>query len=185
MRIVGPQFKRMKLVCMILLNVFISDTIADGSGTSLEYHVKAGFLGNFARFIRWPATAFPKSNTPYIIGILGDDPFGPVIDQAIEGFTVEARSLIVKRYNNTTSLEFCHILFISRSQKTNLDNILAQLQKVPTLTVSDINGFCKKGGMINFIHFENNIRFEINASASQKARLKLSSNLLALAKAIY
>ena len=167
------------------MNVIINHTNADESTANLEYHVKAGFLGNFAKFIQWPATFFPKADSPYILGIVGEDPFGTIIDQAVEGFTVGDRPMLVRRFRDAMSLKFCHILFISRSQKAHLDDILAQLRETPTLTVSDMENFCEKGGMINFILIDNNIRFAINASASKKAGLKLSSSLLSLAKAIY
>ena len=165
--------------------MIVSTTFANNSNTNIEYHVKAGFLGNFAKFVRWPAAFLPKSDRPYVLGILGDDPFGSVIDQAIDGFTIGGKSVVIKRFSDRTLLEFCHILFISRSQKAHLDDIFANLEGVSTLTVSEMDEFCKKGGMINFIFVESNIRFEVNPDAARKAQLKLSSNLLSLAKAIY
>ena len=185
MQAIRPNLQLLRLMSVIIANVIISPMNADNLDTDLEYRVKAGFLGNFAKFVRWPTAFLPKADSPYVIGILGEDPFGSVIDQAIDGFTIGGKNVVIKRFNDVASLEFCHILFISRSQKVHLDHIFTSLQRVPTLTVGEMSNFCQKGGMINFIFIENNIRFEVNSNAAQKAQLKLSSNLLSLAKAIY
>ena len=185
MQEIKPYFRQMKFLGVIIANVIISHSSVDGSQTSVEYQVKAGFLGNFAKFVHWPKAFLPESRAPYVIGILGVDPFGAIIDHAIEGFTIGGRPVTVKRFDDLSAYEFCHILFISRSQKAYLNDIILTLQQVPTLTVSEMSGFCQKGGMINFILVESNIRFEINPGAAQKAGLKLSSSLLSLARAIY
>ena len=185
MQITGLRFQRFKLMIVIIVNVILAPINAHSSDTKLEYQVKAVFLGNFAKFVRWPEAFFPKPDSPYVFGVLGDDPFGCIIDQAIEEFSIDGRKVIVKRFKNATSLEFCHILFISRSQKKFREDVLVKLREVPTLTVSEMNNFCQEGGIINFILLDGKVRFEINTSAAKKARLKLGSDLLSLAKAIY
>ena len=150
----------------------------------VEYQIKAGFLGNFAKFVRWPPEIFENSGSPYILGILGEDPFGSFMDEAVEAFEIEGRRMVIKRFPNIATYEFCHILFISSSQKTLLDPIFWKLKTLPTLTVSETAEFCKKGGMINFIFVKNNIRFQINVGATEKAQLKVSSSLLSLAREI-
>ena len=147
-----------------------------------EYQVKAAFLFNFAKFVEWPSTAGADPNAPMVIGILGKDPFGPEIDRAIEGKTVNGRRLAVKRFSSLEAYEHCNILFVSSSERTNLSRILAAVRNRSVLTVSETDRFAQLGGIINFITIENRIRFEINQAAATRAGLKISSKLLSLGR---
>ena len=158
--------------------------VADDSSKSLEYKIKAGFTCKFVKFVHWPPDVLPKKNTPFIIGILGNDPFGSVIDEAVRELTIRRRKFIIRRYSNLSDLDFCHILFISRSEKDRLDKIFSRLDTMQTLTVSEMDGFCHNGGMINFIVIKNKIRFEINIDAARSAGLEISTQLLLIARVI-
>src|SRR5213080_2372721 len=83
-------------ILMLLLGV-ASQANAQDSSESSEYLVKAGFIYNFAKLVEWPATAFAQPDSPIVIGILGTDPFGPLIDQIVENKKIGARSFVVKR----------------------------------------------------------------------------------------
>jgi hypothetical protein len=52
---------------------------------SLAYKIKAAFLFNFTQFIDWPAATFPVADSPFVIGVLGEDPFGPYLDETVAG----------------------------------------------------------------------------------------------------
>jgi hypothetical protein len=145
-----------------------------------EYQLKAAFLFNFAKFIQWPETAFGSSNAPLVIGVLGDDPFGPLLRDTVEGKSVNGRKLQIKYFKRDEAPTGCHILFISRSEKENVGPILANLDKKNTLTVADFEGFARRGGMINLLVFGKSVRFEINVEAAARADLKVSSKLGAL-----
>src|SRR2546423_7757232 len=80
---------------------------------SKEYEVKAACLLNFAQFIEWPQAAFPKSDTPITIGVLGDDPFGAALEQTFQDESVQGRKVVVKRSKQVEDLKSCHMLFIS------------------------------------------------------------------------
>ena len=148
-----------------------------------EYHVKAVFLYNFARFIEWPPEPGQGSQSPFIIGILGKDPFGEGLD-LLKGKAIQGRELVIKRFPRLDDLEKCHILFISASEKNQLPKILKAVEKFKTLTIGDVEGFTQAGGSINFFIEEQNIRFEINLKASQRQGVKISSQLLKLARII-
>src|SRR4051812_4628601 len=127
-----------------------------------EYDLKALFLYNFAQFVDWPAEAFPSPGTPLVIGVLGQDHFGKSLDDLIESQKASApdrgrsqpgaaRKLKIERSRRFTDLQNCHILFIDQSESANLDEILRKCRGKPILTVSDIEGFSRRGGIIEFI----------------------------------
>ena len=143
-----------------------------------EYQLKAVFLFHFAQFVQWPRQAFPEPDSPLIIGVLGADPFGPLLDQIVSGQTVNHRRLVVRRFRDVEQVDGCHILFIARTSPADLRQILNALRGKSVLTVGDMAGFARQGGMIGFVTEDNRIRFRINLQAAKAAHLTLSSLLL-------
>jgi hypothetical protein len=145
---------------------------------SKEYSVKAVFLFNFAQFVEWPSDAFASGQTPLIIGILGDDPFGAYLDQTVRGEKVNSHPLVVRRFHRVEDITTCHVLFISRSEMNRLEQILNGLKGRNVLTVGDANGFAVEGGVIQLVTENNKIRMRINLGAAKAADLTISSKLL-------
>jgi hypothetical protein len=150
--------------------------------TSREYQVKAVFLFNFAQFVDWPPRVFPEPQTPLVIGVLGDDPFGTYLDETVRGEKANDRPLVVQRYRRVGENKTCHVLFISRSETDRLEQILGSLKGRTILTVGDSEDFALHGGMIQFITEKNKIRMRINLEAVKAAGLTISSKLLRVAE---
>ena len=151
---------------------------------SHEYPLKAVFLFNFAQFTDWPTNAFDKPDSPLVIGVLGDDPFGAVLDDAVRDEIVNGRKFVVERYHRVEDIKACHILFISQSETKRLDKIVAALKGKPVLTVSEIDNSAQRGVRVQFITENNKIRFKINTDSLEEANLTMSSKLLRLAEII-
>lgn len=149
-----------------------------------EHEVKAAFLYNFAKFVDWPPRAFAEAGSPLVIGLVGEDPLGEVLPALVRSEQVKGRPLEVRRLAPDGELAGCHLLYLSRSEAARTQEILERVRQQPVLTVSDQEDFLAQGGMINFVLFRGTVRFEINAAAAQAARLKLSSKLLAVARAV-
>lgn len=149
----------------------------------LEYEVKAAFLYQFSKFVEWPVNAFNASPNTIYIGVVDGGPMASAL-QAIEGKEAKGRQVVVKRFKGLKDLEFCHILFIGSGMEGRLAEILDQLKGASTLTVSDIDGFARRGGMINLITVEDKVQFEINVDAAERAKLQISSHLLRLARIV-
>jgi len=145
-----------------------------------EYDLKAAFLFNFTHFVEWPADAFTNDDAPIVIGILGDDPFGPVLDKIVEGETIRNRKLVIKRSRQVEDLRDCQVLFISKSEKSRIGQILSDLDDTSIFTVGETEGFARHGGITNLFLQGNRIRFEINVAAAKRKGLKISAQLLAL-----
>jgi len=152
-----------------------------------EYTVKAAFIYNFAKFVTWPDKALGKAGSPMVIGVVGDDPFGSALDDAVAGKSVDGHPLTVKRFDgfsdaNAGALRKCHILFISYSEKDKVGDILTALKGASVLTVSEIEKFPLKGGVVLFDMEGSKVTLEINPEAAKKAGLEISSKLLQVAK---
>lgn len=152
--------------------------------TPTEYQIKAAFLYKFAKFVQWPEEAFINNPKEIVIGILGQDPFGEDLNRTVQGKTIHGREIVVRRSHHLEKMQDCQILFISDSEEMHFSRIFSHLHTANVLTIGDTEGFCEKGGIINFIRKENKIHFEINISAAKAAGLKLSSKLLNLAKIV-
>jgi len=148
---------------------------------SHEYPLKAVFLLNFAQFTGWPTNAFATPDSPLIIGVLGDDPFGAVLDDAVRDETVNGRKFVVERYRHIEDIKTCHILFISQPETRRLDKIVAALKGKPVLTVSEIANSASRV-CVQFVTENNKIRFRINLDSLEAANLTMSSKLLRLAE---
>ena len=145
-----------------------------------EYQVKALFLFNFAQFVSWPSPQ--PSDTPFVIGIVGDDPFNSYLDETVRGEKVNNRLLTTQRFRRGRDPRNCNILFISQSERDRAAQIVSSLKGSSVLTVSDIEGFADSGGMIELFTEKNKIHVRINLEAVKGANLKVSSKLLRVAE---
>jgi len=148
-----------------------------------EHEVKAAFLFNFAKFVDWPA-AESEDAKPFRVCLLGDGVFGIELEKTLAGKTLHDRPVRVERVTAPEPAKGCQILFISSSQEKSLPTILASLKGSPTLTVGEMDRFADRGGMIGFVMENKRVRFDINQGSAQASGLKISSELLKLAKSV-
>jgi hypothetical protein len=146
-----------------------------------EYDLKAAFLFNFAKFVDWPPSAFAGERAPLTICVYGEDPFGPTLDAVVQNERVGERSLLVQRPDSIDDLGECHVLFVSRSEKDRLGEVMSQVKGKPVLTVADTDGFLRAGGVINFVLEGKKVRFLIDQEAAERSGLRISSKLMRLA----
>lgn len=149
-----------------------------------EYELKAAMLYHFARFVDWPAQAFAGGGDPIVIGLLGQDVFGPLLDELVRNEVVKGRPVVVQRFRRLEEVGVCHILFISRSEAPNLTRILSALRQRPILTVGETDGFARQGGVVRFITANSKITLRVNLEAARTAHLQISSKLLRAADVI-
>jgi hypothetical protein len=149
-----------------------------------EREVKATFLFNFAQFVDWPATSFANPAVPFVICVLGVDPFERVLDAVVEGEVVKNRPLSVARFKRIEDVSSCHILFVSASEAPHFAQLIPALHGRAILTVGDADGFTESGGMIRFVVERNRIRLRINLAAAQAAGVTISSQLLRVAEIV-
>jgi hypothetical protein len=154
-----------------------------GQRRASDAEVKATYLFQFGRFVRWPAGAM-ADGAPFTVCVLGRDPFGAVLDQTMAEETVGGRNIAVKRLAGLDEGRGCQIVFVSADEEPRLGAILDTLGRSSILTVSDMRRFSERGGMVEFVSVDNRIRFEINLQATEAAQLSPSSELLRVAATI-
>jgi hypothetical protein len=148
-----------------------------------EYEVKAAYLLNFLKFVRWPVSS--EGTESFIpICILGEDPFGAALDNIVSGQQIDGKRVVPRRISRPADMNGCRILFIDLSESGQLGRIFEILGNLPVLTVSEIPNFASRGGIIQFVLKDGRVRFEINVMNAQRIGLTLSSQLLNVASAV-
>ncbi len=142
-----------------------------------EYQLKAVYLFNFAQFVEWSGGA-AQSDAPFVICVLGDDPFKGFLDETVRGETINNRAFLVQRYRKREDIDRCDILFVSHSETARLPDILAAVKGRGILTVSDAEDFARNGGMVQFVTENRRIKLKINVDEARAANLTISSKLL-------
>jgi hypothetical protein len=155
------------------------------SKTAGEYEVKAAFLYNFAKFVEWPERSFPNAQSDFTICVLGNDPFGRTLDDALEGKMIGSRHVKLERVKDAARARQCQMVFVSPSESQQLGGIIDQLRGASVLVVGETDGFAQAGGTVQFTLEQDRVRFTINPDAAERAGLRLSSKLLALAKIVH
>jgi uncharacterized protein DUF4154 len=157
-----------------------------------HYEIIAKFLYAFSIHTEWPQEAFHGQDSPFIVGILGEDPFKHDID-AIKGQIVNGRKLEVRYPQNLKEAKGCQLLFISSSEEKRVPEILKALEGTSILTVAEMEGFAEKNGMNGMISIVVEVRegttrkfgkprLQINRERAEKAGLTINSRVLDLAR---
>ena len=149
-----------------------------------EYQVKAGLVFNFVKFTEWPNNAWPSREAPLLLCIAGKDPFGSAVLAALEARSIGGREFRSRRGTGVDELADCQALFIPSSEERNVPAILRAVAARPILTISDVGGFVDSGGMIGLLTLDERIQFDVNFAACERASLKLSSQMLRLARQV-
>jgi YfiR/HmsC-like len=147
---------------------------------SREYQLKAIFLYNFSQFVTWPANSFSSDQAPMVIGIVGTDPFGSYLEEAIADEKVNGHPLTIERYSSTEEIGACQILFINLPDPTKREQAISAVAGKNILTVSDATDFLVRGGMIRFFTRQGKLKLEVNLETTKAANLEISSKLLRL-----
>jgi hypothetical protein len=181
-------FKRRPLTFQIIVTaIFLLSSLCPAHTAQSplgEYEIKAAFIYQFTKFMEWPHTAEPTEG-PFTICVLGEKSFDGIIHQ-LDSETVKDRKVEVRTSSDIieTNLNGCAILYIGKSEKPRISKILDQVQNTSVLTVSDMQGFLEKGGIVNFFNEGNKIRFGINQKQAEKSGIKISSKLLNVASQV-
>jgi hypothetical protein len=170
--------------CVALILVFTAATGLRAQSPATEYEVKAAYLLNFGKFIKWPAAVGLAEKEKFSICVLGEDPFGQVLDGTVRDEKIAGKPVSARRLSRAQDSTGCQVLFISGSEEKQVRKLLPALNKAGVLTVSDVPGFLDHGGMIQFTFVGNRVRFEINLDSVESGGLTLSSELLKVASLV-
>jgi hypothetical protein len=154
-------------------------TSVRGATPSTEYSIKAVFLYHFTQFVEWPEAAFPAPDAPFVIGLVGKNPFGSALHGVVAGESVGRHPLAVRSVDDITAEFRCQILYFTEEGEDLLD--LRRLRTAPVLTVGESDSFYKKGGMIQFVIARRRVRLKVNLEEARAHSLEVSAKLLRVA----
>jgi hypothetical protein len=150
--------------------------------------IKAAFVYRLSKFVEWPAENFERADSPFVIGVLGKGSFAEVLARKVDGKKAKGRNIVVRRVRQLTTAEDladCHVLFVpSTEQEQVAQEIRAVLQDASILTIGDVEGFSRKGGIIGFSERDNKMSFEINLDSARRANLKIQAKLLKIGQIV-
>jgi hypothetical protein len=177
----GRRIRRLLVLLPLVWTATARSPLTGASTPPTEHEVKAAFLYSFAKYVQWPDGALGGQDEPFIIGVLGEDPFGRVLDETVAGKSVLGHPVALTRFVRLEDAVRAHILFVGASEEPELSRVLRTLRGRPVLSAGETDEFAERGGIVGFKTSEKKVRFDINLGRAEESRLKISSQLLKLA----
>jgi YfiR/HmsC-like len=182
-------FRRAVLLTIIVMVVAstawlgLRDARAAGlsiAGGQREYMIKAAFIYDMIKATQWPKARAHS----LVVCVLGRDPFGAAWG-SIAGKSVAGRTLQITTLDDAKALGSCDVLFVGTSERVRWSQIHADLASRPILTISEMTGFVRDGGMVTLLNVDNRLRFDVNLRAVHDAGLSINTDALEQANAVH
>jgi hypothetical protein len=177
---VRPGARRLAATALLALLGGGAPGSAQPAPAHTEYDVKAAFLYNFTKFVKWPSAK--AQGVTFVVAVLGDDPFGDALDRTFDGKMVLDRKVEIRRLSRVESPATIGLLFVASSEEARLPQALKALEGHGVLTVGEMDRFTERGGMIGLRLAGDLVKFDINLAAVEDAGLEMSSQLIRLAR---
>ncbi len=174
--------KSRQLSAALLLAVLLPAGIAAQDAT--DARLRAAFLFNFIQYVSWPSDPVPTHRASLLIGIYQDPELAAAATSMVEGRTVGGRTIEVRVLVRLDQVEDLSVLYMGSTDPIEIARGLKVVEGLPVLTVGYADGFAARGGMINFVLEDRRMRFEVNRRTTEESGLRLSSQLLRLARIV-
>lgn len=166
-----------KLISTFALSMLLFTSINAGSDRPL-HEIHSMMIYNFIKYIQWPGY---DSSQDFVIGVIGEDDVYNTLNTWYNGKVRGDKKFLVKKFNSPNDITGCHIIYVGKKEGTSFDAINRKITGYPTLTITDTPGLGVKGSSINFKTVDDKLAFELNQKAIDKANLKVSGQLAAMA----
>jgi hypothetical protein len=175
----------LKLKMLAVLFALIVPCLAASQELTVDnpFRVKAAYLRNFAHYVTWPYDVFAEINTPWQIGILGDDPFGDIMETTFNGRSEQGRLFTIFRAESLKELPPCQIVFVAYPDAATRRAVLGELKNKPVLTVGDAPEFLQEGGVIRF-QVTDRVRISVNLDQARAVSLTIQTKMLEISSDI-
>jgi hypothetical protein len=168
---------------LALAALLLYSALVSAAAVTSEYTLKAKFLCNFSKYVEWPLVF--GGDAPLVFGVVGQDPAGMSLLEALRGNSVQGRRVqVAPSIASLEDAKRCHVLFFRSGMPKPARELLKALRGSSVLTVGEDNDFLELGGIALLIYEDGHLRFDINPAAARSSRLKISSQLLKLARAL-
>lgn len=175
----GRSALRLAVAALTLLGL-----LANGGDGIDEYQLKAAFLSKFVKYVTWPSERTSPKDAPFVMGVLGTDPFGARLDETFKGRKLDDHPIVVRRLAGFEGIASVHVLFVPGRETKHLEQVIALTAGAGVLLVGESSDFALDGGVINFYVEGGKLRFEINTDSAKRQKLRVSSDLLKLARIV-
>ena len=172
------------IICLLLVLFSGLPNLCRAQEGLTEADLKAAFLYNFTKFVEWPSNAFAAEDSPFVVGIIGDEEFAATLRKLLQDKKAHGHPFLVRRLTQNGEASACQILFVRESEMKRFNAIFESIKRLPILTVGESEEFLEFGGMFNLLFEDKQLRFEVNPGPAENAGLKVSSKVLRLAKKI-
>ena len=179
-----PRLTGRALLSLAFSLLLVSAPLPAQNSSAREYRAKANYLANFPNFAEWPPESLPPANIPFLVCVFGEFTFGTSLAEITRGTTVQGRRIEIRWIRKSQELPACQILFVSRSEQKKYGQVLDAVRGRMVLTVGETPEFLEAGGIVSFAGQPGAIQFDVNLEAANKAHLRISSRLLALARRV-
>lgn len=159
----------------------VAGLAAQQESSAGEYELKAAILYNLTQFVIWPPSAYPNSQAPIVLCVLGWDPFGNSLTSLVSNKLVDRRPVQIRYLKSIEGVRACQVLYVSSSERKRIVQILSNLKGSSVLTVGEMGQFAARGGMVQFALDEKRVHLNINLDAANRGGVQISSRLLAIA----
>jgi len=157
---------------------------SEPEGLNPEYQVKAAFLYKFINYTTWPKDVFPKKSSPFVVEVIGRDPFAGQLGKTFRGKKIDNRRIVVRYSKKVPAAIQGHLVFIGGLSSKACESLIAICRNRPVLLVGERPNLATLGADVNLYLNRGKVRFEINTDVVKSSRLKISSKLLRLARII-
>ena len=176
--------KKCKLLFLILITGLSINQYTNAYAES-DIQLKAVILGRLPSFIQWNAELYkPENSQNFNLCVLGNNPFGSILDKIYEKRTIKKKTPKIRYLNNINELAGCHLVYIAESEKRDISEIVERAKQLSILTIGETDGFEDKGVIIKLYVENKKIKFIINIQAAKESALTISSQLLTMSKII-
>jgi len=172
------------MAVLIMMTMFSFVFSQGANSQSTEYELKAVAFQKLSLFIEWPGNAFENSGNEFIIGVLGENPFGNLLESVYENVKIKDKKVKTVYFRNIEQAGKCHLLFIPKTSFKDLARIVDFIGTKPVLTIADSEGFAEAGCLINFYSYSGKLRFEVNQKALLAAGFITDFKLLKVSKIV-
>ncbi|MEQ8926930.1 MAG: YfiR family protein [Fulvivirga sp.] len=168
-----------KLQITFALTLLLVASLTGQAGSDRPVHeIHSMMIYNFIKYIQWPGY---DSSQDFVIGVIGDDNVYSTLTTWYDGKVRGDKKYAVKKFSSVNDITGCHIIYVGKNEGKSFESIQRKLAGYPTLTITDAPGLGQKGSAINFRTVNNKLVFELNQKTVDKANLKVSGQLAAMA----
>ncbi|MEJ2003435.1 MAG: YfiR family protein [Cyclobacteriaceae bacterium] len=153
--------------------------LTSGFAQDRERHeIHSMMIYNFLKYIQWPESV---NSGQFVIGVMGDDDVYSTLKAWYGDKERMGKTLLVKKLTSPSDARECQLVYIGSAASNSFEAVHGIVSSNPTLIITDKNGLGKRGSGINFRTVNNRLKFELNQNALETSKLKVSSQLAAMA----